>query len=143
MTLRPLTPNDARDFFYSSWDENVYKFIPGYYCDSIAKANEVISKLTSDNNINACVICSSEINFIGVIVAVKKDKNEVEFSCFIDEKYRRKGYAKKATEELLKQYKGYKVFFQIEPENIKSLKLARKLKVKETKDYFMFYLDNI
>lgn len=145
MNLRKLTPEDAKDFFYCAWDENVHRYMPGFYCDSLEKAQNVISDLLSDRNIRAYVIKSLTHNFISVIVAVKKGKKDgkkqVEISYFINEKYRNKGYATKAVELVLKKYKKYRVYFDIDSSNSKSLGVVKKFDVQRGEDT-MYFCEN-
>ena len=74
--LRNLSLNDANDFFYAAWDEKVFHFLPGFYCDSLKQAKDTIKSLLSTKNVTAHVIASEENPFIGVIVAVKKETQE-------------------------------------------------------------------
>ena len=135
MTLRPLTMKDDRNFYHASWDEKVYKYLPGYYCDNIEKARKVITKLTTNPKIRAYVIGTFSIDFAGVIVIVEKSEKEVEISYFIDEKFRHKGLCAQALEELIYMYHGYKICFQIDPLNRFSLKIMRKYNAVKDDEY--------
>lgn len=146
MYLRKLTPEDAKDFFYAAWSEDVYRYVRGYYCDTLEKAQNVISELLSDSAAKAYVMTSPITHkFIGVIVAVKLGKKDgrkrVELSYFINERFRGKGYATKAVELILRKYKRYRVFFDIDSCNTKSLSIAKKYNVQRGEDS-MYFFDN-
>jgi len=145
--LRKLTIEDAKEFFDCAWDENVHRYMPGYYCDTLERAQEVISNLLSDSDTKAYVIKSLTHSFIGVIVAVKKGKRdgrkEVEISYFINERFRHKGYATAAVEQILKKYKKYRVYFDIDSTNSKSLGLAKKFNVQKGEGSMYFFDNNI
>lgn len=141
MTLRPLTIDDAEAFFYASWDSAVALTLPGFYCDSLEKAKNVISKLLSDPDVTTYVIGSYGIDFAGIIVIARKGEKEIEISSFIDEKYRRKGLATQSLEETLSMYIGYRVNFQIEPYNKASLKIVSKFNAVKDDTYY-YHIDN-
>ncbi len=126
MTLRPLTLDDSKSFFYASWDDNVAHVLPGFYCDSEEKARNVITKLTTDPKIKALAICNSANAFAGVIVIVEKGKKEIEISSFIDKKFRHQGLATQSLQQVISMYKGYKICFQVEPYNTYSVKIMEK-----------------
>lgn len=132
--LRNLSLNDAKDFFYATWEEKIFHFLPGFYCNSTEQAKDTIKSLLSTKNVTAYVIASEEISFIGVIVAVKKgiqeEKESFEISYFINEKFRKKGYATEAIEQILKKYKNCKIYLNIVSWNYASIALAKKFTTK-------------
>lgn len=126
MTLRPLTLDDSKSFFYASWDDNVAHVLPGFYCDSEEKARNVITKLTTDPKIKALAICNSANTFAGVIVIVETGKKEIEISSFIDKEFRHQGLATQSLQQVISMYKGYNICFQVEPYNTYSVKIMEK-----------------
>ncbi|MBP3596340.1 MAG: GNAT family N-acetyltransferase [Clostridia bacterium] len=132
--LRNLSLNDANDFFYAAWDEKVFHFLPGFYCDSLKQAKDTIKSLLSTKNVTAHVIASEENPFIGVIVAVKKETQEekeaFEISYFINEKFRKKGYATEGIQQILKKYENCKLYLNIVSWNYASIALAKKFTTK-------------
>lgn len=138
MYLRPLTIEDSKNFFRSAWNEDVYKYLPGYYCESKEQARKIIEGLLSDSSVKAYVMHSALSSFIGVIVAVDNGDKEVEISYFIDERHRHKGHASHAVKQILKEYKGYKVLFDIDERNSKSLGVIKKYHPKHDGYYYTF-----
>ncbi|MBR2705356.1 MAG: GNAT family N-acetyltransferase [Clostridia bacterium] len=146
MMLKPLTRNDSAAFFRSAWDEKVYRYLRGFYCDCEEDAKKAINKLLETPSAEAFVITDSSHPFIGLFVADKhgivNGKQEVEFSVFIDERYRREGYASQSLKEMLARYPGYRIKFDIDPTNTASRKPVLKFGAKEDKKEESFYIDN-
>ncbi|MBR3673303.1 MAG: GNAT family N-acetyltransferase [Clostridia bacterium] len=140
MTLRPLTIDDSKSFFYASWNDKVAQVLPGFYCDNEEKARNVITKLTTDPKINALAICNSANAFAGVVVIVETGKNEIEISSFIDEKFRHQGLATQSLKQIISMYNGYKICFQVEPYNTYSVKIMEKFGaiLKDTYYYHIY-----
>lgn len=128
--LRPLTLDDSEKFFYAAWDENVFKFIRGFYCDSLNTAKETIKNLLSNPAVTAYVIASQEIPFIGVLIlsknGIKAGKKAFEISYFIDEKFRKKGFATEAVRKILQENKNCRIYLDILKWNKPSLAIAKK-----------------
>lgn len=146
MFLRLLTIWDVKHFFYAAYDENVYKYMRGLYCDNIDKARKTVEKLLEDPGVTAYVISTKKIPFIGVMILVdqgiEEGKNTYELSYFVNESYRKKGFATEAFKEILQKFKFCRIYLDIVSWNRASLSLAKKFNaIKVENDDSLFFID--
>lgn len=130
--LRNLSLKDSKDFFNAAYEKNVFRFIPGFYCNSIETAKDTIQVLLSNPNVTAYVIASEENSFIGVIVVekkeIKKEKESFEIFYFVNKKFRKKGYATEAIQQILQIYKPCRIYLNIASWNKASIAITKKFK---------------
>lgn len=141
LQIRPLHHSDAEAYWNCTFDEQIYKFVRGFYCQSFLQAQILINELLSNSEFEPYVI-EVDNKLVGCIILKNISNFELEVSYFVAKPYRRKGYAYEALNHIIKKYNGCILYFYIENQNIASKNLLQKLhasqKITDNTHYYIF-----
>lgn len=142
LVLRPFTINDAKDFFNITRDEDIRKFIPGCYFETLEETKEVFEKFYTKGDLEhdyyLAIVEKSSNTLVGsFIITQNSDFYTYEFCYFIKKEERLKGYFKEAFTAFFKQSAPASFSFNIAPENESSW-LALKKTIEKLSDIAVY-----
>ena len=136
LVVRPFELNDAKDFFNITRDEDIRKFVPGCYFESLEETQEVFEKFYIKGDLKhdfyLAIVEKSTNSLVGsFIITQNQDLHTYDFCYFIQKEKRLNGYFKEAFTEFLRN--SFPASFTI---NIASENSASWLALKKTLEPF-------
>ena len=140
MRLRPLTQEDSKDVFDATHNDwTIHHALRDYFCETPEYAKKFVAKLIANSQTKPYAVLSDNNEFAGVLtVDSSHGPSTIEISSFISTKYRRKGYATLSLWMIFQMYPGYRVLFNVTPDNCRSLSIMRKIGAYKLNDDYYF-----
>ncbi|MCI9063721.1 MAG: GNAT family N-acetyltransferase [Clostridia bacterium] len=132
LRLRNFTLDDVKDFFDITRDEDVKKYLPYAYFETMEEVKKAFDDyyLNGDNECNFYLIVEEKSSnlMVGIFVVTQNILGEYAVNWMIGKKYRRKGYSHEALHGFCNYLpKGSKLTFTIEASNTNSIESIKKV----------------
>jgi RimJ/RimL family protein N-acetyltransferase len=147
LILRPILLEDTEKLFeYRSRvrDNEYQSFVP----TSIEEVREFIQKCSQEFNVSdtwfqLVIIIKEDNNLIGDIGVHFIDDEQVEFGITLNKEFQNNGYAFEAItylfDILFNQFNKHRITASVDPRNINSIKLLKKLKMRKEAHHIKSY----
>ena len=139
MRLRPLTKEDSNAVYQTTHDDwTIHHALMNYFCETTEYAKQFVSQLLNDPKNKSFAILSENDAFAGVLTLYFHNQSTIEISSYISKKHRGKRYAYLSLQQIFQQYPGYRMLFDVAPDNWRSLSIMEKIGAYKLNDDYYF-----